>query len=211
MVHWEPIKLDNARKIKAFSYPSRIGSILIKRIKIWIFLTGYLLSFVWTGQQALAATQGTLGTTSTATAVITVVIPPNFKISGMQDLALGSYSGSGAMAGDRDICVYSNGTGSYRVLITDDSTLSPSGFSAQNSSATASIPYTVRWNGTTGTAGNTNVNYNTPRAYSGANTLSTDCSVGGLSANIRVNFTQANLRSVPGDAYSTTITVVIEP
>ena len=159
----------------------------------------------------VAATQGTLGTTSTATSVISITVPPNFKLSGFSDFSLGKYSGSGTMTANEDLCVYSNGTGSYHVVITDDSTLSPSGFSVQNSNATVDIPYTVKWNNTTGTSGNASAAYGGSHAGSGANVTSPTCSTGGLTSNLQVNFTQANLRAATGGLYSTNITAMVEP
>lgn len=159
---------------------------------------------------AFAATQGSLGTTSTATAVITVVIPAQFRISSMNDLALGAYSGA-AMNGNDDLCVYTNGTGSYRVRATDSSSLSPTDFSAQNAAASGHIPFAVRWNNTTGIAGNALLSYNTPSSKTGANTQSIDCSIGGNSANLEVRFAKNDLQKALGGAYSSTLTVVIEP
>lgn len=160
---------------------------------------------------AKAATQGSLGATSTGTAVITVVIPAQFKIGGINNFALGGYSGSGSMAANQDICVYTNGSGSYKVLVTDDTSMTPTGFSVQNGIATSSIPYKAYWNNTTGTAGSTQLSYNSPLLRTGANVLSTNCSVGGKSANIEVVFAQADLRKGVTGGYSGTMTIVIEP
>lgn len=161
---------------------------------------------------AEAATNGSLGLTSTGSTVVTVIIPNIFKISGVNDLTLGTYSGTGTMTGNQDLCIYTNReTGSYRVTVTDDTPLSPSGFAVQDQTNTRQIPFTVRWNGTTGTSGNLNMNYNTRRTFSGANTQSTNCSVGGNSANIQVSFTQANLQAVGGGSYSSTLTLFVEP
>jgi hypothetical protein len=160
---------------------------------------------------AWAATQGTLGATSTGTTVITVTIPTLFKISRATDFVLGIWPKVGNLTANQDLCVYSNGTGSYGVTATDNSTMSAAGFSVQNAAATAQIVYTVRWNQTTGTTGNVNLVYNTRRGRSGANVTSTDCSVGGLTANVQVTLTAAALGAAPPGNYSATLILLIQP
>ncbi len=160
---------------------------------------------------AEAATQGSLATTSIGTAVITVVIPAQFKISGVNNFSLGSYAGSGNISANQDICVYTNGSGSYRVRVTDDTSMSPTGFSVQNGISTSDILYKIYWNNTTGTTGSTQLTYNAPLSRTGANVLSTNCSVGGKSANIEVTFAQTDLRKAVTGGYSGTITIAIEP
>jgi len=159
-----------------------------------------------------AATQGTLGATSTGTSVVTLTIPALFRISGIGDLALGTYSGTGTMTANDDICVYSNSSGNYRVRITDNSEMTANQFAVENAANTGQIAMEVRWNDVIGITGNVAVTYNTPLAsQTGANTQTTDCSVGGLKANLQVNFTQANLLAAPASAYSSTLTITIEP
>jgi hypothetical protein len=176
-----------------------------------LYTAAALMAFVLAGQGIYAATQGSQGVTSTATTVITVVIPDQFRISGLSDFMLGTYSGSGAMTANRDLCVYTNGPGDYHVTVTDSSSMTPSGYSVQNATATEDIAYTVKWNDRTGTSGNVNMPFGTTKVGHDANTVSTDCSIGGNSANLLVNFTQANLRAAPGGVYSATMTVEIEP
>jgi hypothetical protein len=161
--------------------------------------------------EALAATQGTLGSTSTGTSLISLTIPTLYKITDVADIALGTYSGSGTMSGNDDLCVYSTGSTSYHVQMTDDATNTPANFAVDNAGHTVSIPMAVKWNSTTGTAGNSAVTYNTAFAGTNANTSAADCSVGGKSANVQVNFIQADLQAAPAAPYSTTLTMIIEP
>jgi hypothetical protein len=162
--------------------------------------------------QAQAATNGSLGATSTATTVITLTIPETLRISGMGDLSLGRWSGSGAMSANRDVCVYDNSSnGSYHVTATGNSTLTPSAFGVQNSNASYGIPFSVTWNNGAGTSGSYGLTYNKSHSASGANTRSMDCSVGGKSSNLGVSFASTNLQKAPGGVYSTTLTVMVEP
>ena len=159
----------------------------------------------------LYAAAGPYGPISDLTFDITITVPDEYRISGMQDIVFGEYSGSGNLESNYDLCVYTNGPGSYRAYAIDNSALSPTGFSAQNPSATADVPYVVRWNDVTGTSGNTRLNCNNAKNVTGANTQSVDCSIGGNTANLLVRFTRANLQAAPGGTYFTTLTIVIEP
>ena len=100
-------------------------------------------------QGAGAATQGTLGATSTGTAAVSLTIAQQYQISGLSDLAFGTYSGSGALTSNEDVCVYTNDTTkNYHVLVTD----SAGSFEVVNGSN--NIPFTVAWNNAIGTTGN---------------------------------------------------------
>lgn len=173
----------------------------LKRLLFASLLTATTLS----AGNAMAATQGSLGSTSTGSATVSLTIPPVFEISGLSDLALGSYSGA-AMAGNEDVCVYQNGGGAYHVLAT-----SSTGSFQVSDGASHTIPMDVRWNNKIGTSGNTSLVYNTATAETGANITSADCSSGGKSADLQVNFTLAALQVAPAATYDATLTVVIEP
>lgn len=82
--------------------------------KISILLALVSLSFV--SNKAIAATDGTLGTSSAGTKTITVSIPTVSKISGLTDFSA-AWSGSGdIVATADDLCVFSNATsGNYKV------------------------------------------------------------------------------------------------
>jgi hypothetical protein len=169
-----------------------------------------LLAFTTVSTHAFSAVDGTLGATSTATSLISVTVPSLYKITGIADIALGSYSGTGGLTGAEDVCVYSNATGAYHVVATDSSTMSATGFSAQNAGATAQIPYTVKWNSATGTTGNAAVTYNTALAATNASTTSQTCG-GGNNANLQISMIATDLQAAAAGSYSTTISVLIEP
>lgn len=165
-----------------------------------------------TGQGAVAATQGTLGTTSTGTVGVSLTINPVYQVTSLTDFVLGTYGGTGAMTGNQDVCVYTNdATRSYGVRVTDSSTMSATGFSVQNAGATAQIPYTLRWNDATGIAGNTALAYNTRLASIDANITSATCATGGDSANLQISLLATDLQAAPAGSYTTTVSVLIEP
>jgi hypothetical protein len=163
-------------------------------------------------QGAMAATDGTLGATSTGTSLVSLSISQLYRISGMTDFAFGAYSGTGALTANHDVCVYTNdATRAYHVVVTDNSGMSATNFSVQNAGATADIAYAVKWNSGTGITGNAAVTYNTALAGTNANILSSDCTTGGNSANLEVDFAAAALQAAPAGSYSATLSVLVEP
>lgn len=177
-----------------------------------LLAAGVMSSAVLLASYAHAATDGTLGATSTGTADVTLTIASQFRISDMDDFALGTYGGTGNLTANDDVCVYTNlASGAYNVTATDNSGMSAADFSVQNGGATADIPFEVRWNDVTGTVGNAVMTYNTQMAGTGANIQTDDCSVGGLSGNIQVTLLQAALQAAPADSYTSTVSFLIEP
>jgi spore coat protein U-like protein len=89
-----------------------------------------LVSALFLAGQVMAATQGILGSSSTASFLVSLTIPVNYKISGMNDFSFGQYTGSGRgnMSNNKDLCIYTNSYGAYSATITDSSSRSPSGF-----------------------------------------------------------------------------------
>ena len=74
------------------------------------------------------------------------------------------------------------------------------------------IAYGVFFNDQTGTTGEASLTYNTASAtQSGANTSSSDCSVGGLSANFHVQMTSANLSAAQPGNYTGTLILTVAP
>jgi len=161
---------------------------------------------------SIAATaDGTLGATSTGTADVTMSIGEQFQISNMAAFSFGSWSGSGDLSSNNDLCVYHNGDGSYKVTVSDDSTLS-TGFAVENSTDSFEIPYSVAFNDETGTVNALAVVHSVATvAQSGANTTSVDCSVGGNSANLSVTIAEAELSAAPAGDYDSQITIMIDP
>ena len=158
-----------------------------------------------------AATQGTLGATSTGTTVVTLTIAEQFQITDVADIALGAYGGTGDLNGNDDLCVYHNGDGSYRVTITDTSTITPASFTVEDAGDANEIAMSVFFNDVTGTVGEAAVTDGTALTpLSGANTSTADCSVGGLSANVHVTLLEAALQAAPAGAYDSTLTLVVE-
>jgi hypothetical protein len=155
-----------------------------------------------------AATDGENGEDSTATSDITVTIPELIQISGVADIALGTFSGSGSMSGFDDVCIYRNNPASpnYRITATDSN--NGPGFAVADGGA--EIAYSIFWNDATSNRG-TELTYNSPLAAQGnANTTNLDCD-GTMNARFDVEISEANLiAAIPG-IYEATVTLFVEP
>ena len=163
-----------------------------------------------TNVSVAATTDGTLGASSPGTADVSLTIDEKFQISGMTAFTFGSWSGTGDLTQNDDICIYHNGDGSYKVTITDNSVLS-AGFAVEDAADANEIAMSVNFNDETGTTGSIAVVDGTATAaQSGANTASTNCG-GGNSANIEVVVAEADLNAAPAGAYDSQITVLVEP
>src|SRR5690554_3097796 len=98
---------------------------------------------------AFAASDGTLGTTSTGTSDITIEVPELVMLTGVADLTLNPYAGGDVDLSD-DVCVYTNDPdGQYLVTLTGDGGAGSDEFSITDGSA--EMVYTAYWNDESGT------------------------------------------------------------
>ena len=145
------------------------------------------------------AEQGTLGATSTGSLDVSVAIADRVQISGLGDIELGDYGGEGALDGEDAFCIYRNGTGAYQVTITS---VDPDGTAFVMRSATESLGYSVTFDGTLVTSGQT---------ISGTgNSVSPVCG-GGTNTTLRVDVAEAALQGASSGTYEDTITMLVAP
>ncbi len=163
-----------------------------------------------------AATQGTLGPTSTGSVNISVTKVVEAQITDISDMTLPSWSiGDGDVTLYSNICVYSS-TGSYKVTATG----SGAGNAFTLSSGGNDIPYSVTWNSNgTGALDNngTPLGSNMQSTdFSNAATTTADCNHGGAgndTARVIINITDADMTAAMASStpYSGTITMLITP
>jgi hypothetical protein len=155
-----------------------------------------------------AASDGDLGEDSTGTSDITLTIPELIRISGVGDIALGTFSGDGNMNGFDTVCIFRNNPDSPNYSITATDSNNGPDFKVEDDDN--EITYQVYWNDETGIRG-AQLDYNTALPAQGnANTSSTTCS-GGFNARFDVEILEADLiAAVPG-SYSATLTLFVEP
>jgi spore coat protein U-like protein len=152
---------------------------------------------------AHAATQGTLGSTSTGSVVINATIPNLVKLSKLNNIPLGTFTGT-ALAGSTTACVFSN-TGNYGVTAT--STNPGTGNTFRMTDGTNFIPYTISWND--GGGADVLASSVALTTQSGTST-DVDCS-GGTNTTVSVALSAAQIGAAPAGNFTDTVTIVVVP
>lgn len=137
----------------------------------------------------------------------------DIRISSMNAFSFGTWTnGDGDLTSNDRTCIYRDDAGSdYRVTITDDSTITASAFRMQDVPNTSELAYEVRWNDTAADGGTVVTDGTALTGQSGANTSSSDCSTGGVTSNIQIRITSADLGSATAGSYSAEISILAEP
>jgi hypothetical protein len=187
------------------------GSLTIFRSSL--FLSAFILCLML-ARELFAANDGTLGATSTGDVNISVVKPALVQVSGMSDLTLSSYKlGDGDQRLSTTVCVYSSTAyGGYRVFVTGDGV---GGAYTLSNGGSNTLAYSVIWNsggaGGLGTTGDL-LTYLGDLNVDNASTTSFDCNANANpTAQLNIEFTQANLDAAPAGTYTGLITVLVTP
>ncbi len=163
---------------------------------------------VFTSVGVYAATDGTTGTTSSGTTVVTLNIPDLVSITKLSDMTLAEYGGTGNWEPSSTACIYRNGTATYDVTVSGNKT---GGFlvsTGAGGTAAQDIVFTATWDDGDGADAITHGVVKADAAN--ANTTSLSCG-GGTNATLAIVITEAAIfAKVPG-AYTATLTVLIEP
>lgn len=185
---------------------------LLKKRELKIAAIISLASVFTTGW---AATQGTTGTTSTGTVLVSIVIPSIVRITGLSDIAIGTPSDLTTSAtGLTTACIYSNQRatpGGYAITATSLNSAGAGLFSAKNTATTSTLNYTATWASNNTNASPTTLTSGTKlTGQLNASSISTTCS-GGSNATFAVSFAAASMQSAPDGTYTDTVTLVISP
>ncbi len=171
------------------------------------------------GLPAGAANQGATGPTSTGAVDITLTTGISSRITGLVDLALGNWTGSGDLAGDQDICIGRTGvgffgSGSYRIRADGDGDSTDiNAFTLTN--GVDRIYYDVYFNDQTGLAGRQPLTGGQMLNGQNASGLSEifnwlfGCAI--RNANLSVVVPEVRLQGAAGGAYTGTLTLVLIP
>ena len=162
------------------------------------------------GSAANAATQGSLGTTSTGTVGVSVSVPNRVQISGLTDVAFTNQDPGVAASNAQNVCEWSNtSTRGYNVTASGSGTAGA--FTLANASLT--VPYSVEWAGSSGASSGTALASGT--ALTGLTSTATNatCSAGAAStASLIVKIASSNLQSMQAStSYTGTLTLVVAP
>jgi len=166
-----------------------------------------------------SATQGSLGPDSSGSVDITYVQGINVRINGFEDMALGTWSGSGPMTAQDNLCIGRSGGGlfgagvSYRILARGDGEPGdPAAFTLTNGAHR--IYYRAFFNDQGGTAGRQELTAGA--ALTGQNSFGLwyffnmifNCAV--ENANISIEVPQSELSRASG-AYLGTLSLMLAP
>jgi spore coat protein U-like protein len=150
----------------------------------------------------LAATDGTLGSTSEGTSIVTIIKEDAVIITDVDDLNLGT---SGALFENQvatdGVCVYTS-TGSYNLAITTANGL----FSLQSGTTTTGIAYSLEWI----TDRATSVIYNSPIIGLIGDSKSINCK-GTTNALFQLTVTPGAFNAADPGNYQDTLTLLVAP
>ena len=162
------------------------------------------------GSAAIAATQGTLGATSTGSISIGASVPNRVQLSGLTDVSFTNQDPATAAVSPQSLCVWSNtSTKGYNITASGSGTASA--FTLANGCVW--VPYTVEWSQTSGQSSGTALTAGT--ALTGLKSTATNalCASGPSStASLIVKMSTASLQSMQAaTTYTGTLTLVVAP
>jgi hypothetical protein len=159
---------------------------------------------------AVAATQGSLGSTSSGSISIGASVPNRVQLSGLSDVNFTNQDPATAALSAQNVCVWSNtSTKGYNVTASGSGTASA--FTLANGALT--VPYSVEWSQTSGQTSGTALGVST--ALTGQKSTATNalCASGPSStASLIVKMSTASLQSMQAaTTYTGTLTLVVAP
>lgn len=157
---------------------------------------------------ALAATQGTVGATSTGSITITLSVAQRVRIGGLSDVSLAAVSPDETATAAQSVCVWSNtATRGYSVTASG----SGGGGAFVLASGAQSTRYDVAWNGSAGQGSGTRLAPGSPLAGQTSSAITPDCAAG-PSASLTVSVEASELRAAQAEAtYLGTLNLLVSP
>lgn len=179
---------------------------MLRSVQCGLLFAGCLAAMPGT---AFAATQGTVGSTSTGSVSISATIPGRVQISGLTDVVFGTVDPTVAASRAEDVCVWSNSSGKgYTVSASGDG--SSNAFTL--SDGTNTLPYSVEWAGSSGQSSGTALVSGTALGGLTSTATSPTCSAGpSATASLIVKMTAASLQAAAASSYTGTLTLVVAP
>ncbi|MEM7097346.1 MAG: hypothetical protein AAF541_03735 [Pseudomonadota bacterium] len=149
-----------------------------------------------------AASDGTVGASSTGSVELSLEVEAAVKISNLLDIDLGTFATSATLSGFTEACIYSNSAAGYTVTATSASTGgTTSGFQLHNGAD--ALNFSVEFDSTA-------LAYNTLTNFTGARTIDDDCSTGN-NTRIDVEVDPVDASSISTGTYLATLTLLIAP
>jgi hypothetical protein len=175
---------------------------------------GALAVSALTGSVAVnAATQGSVGTSSTGTLDVSILVPDLVLVNGLDDVSLTYAPGGGAVVASEPFCIWATPGTLYTLSISSVTPTSSTTFEAQG--AAASVAYTVDFDDEIAGAAWESVTEgvtldNGAAGYAAASGATPGC----VTDNARLRITAAeagNLDSADAGVYLDTLTLLVQP
>jgi hypothetical protein len=163
-----------------------------------------------TSTPATAASQGSLGATSTGSISITASVPNRARISGLTDVSFLNQDPATAASNAQNVCVWSNtATKAYTITATGSGTASA--YTLSNGGGT--VPYTVEWAATSGQTSGTALTTGTASSSLTTGAVNQSCSSAPLAtASLIVKMATADLGTMSaGSNYTGSLTLLVTP
>lgn len=158
---------------------------------------------------SFAATQGTVGGTSSGDLDITVNVADAVRISGLNDLTA-TFDGTNDVVLSDSACIYRNGTGLYEITAVGDGGTGTD-FSITDGASPA-IAYTVNWNDQAVAGAGVPVTSGLAvTGQTGADDSSTTCATTGLNSAVEVTILATDLIAAPSSSYVGTLFLSVSP
>lgn len=157
---------------------------------------------------AFAATDGTIGGTSSGTATISIGKGAQVRISGLTDVSYGTVTSNPGKE-FRDVCIYST-AGPYQITA-DGLNVSGGNFRLANGSNTEFVNYVVQWSDSAaGTSGDTLTPGTPLTAQANASTTDPNCG-GGVNARFFIDPNDGQYNNAPPGTYTDVLTLTVAP
>lgn len=159
---------------------------------------------------AVAASQGSLGATSTGSISIGASVPNRVQLSGLNDVSFANQDPATAAVSPQNLCVWSNtSTKGYNVTASGSGTANA--FTLANGAL--NVPYSVEWSQSSGQSSGTALTAGT--ALTGLKSTATNalCAAGPSStASLIVKMSTSSLQTMQAaTTYTGTLTLVVAP
>lgn len=158
---------------------------------------------------AFAATDGAVGTSSTATAAISVTIPKLIRVRGTVDHAFGTYSGSGNLTANEMVNVSMNyGDSSRKYSITGSGSGGGGAFTVSDGGL-LTLAYTVGYVASAATSGHASMTAGTALTGRGGGVKPlSDTTDNG---NYLITFSSTDLQAADAASYTGTLSLLVAP
>ena len=193
-----------------FAAAPRAGTIARSGRTIAAWTVGAALVAASLAAPADAATQGSIGLTSTGSVAISATVLQRAQITGLTDIAFGSLDPAVAATASQSDCVWSNTAGKgYTITATGSGT--GGAFTIANGAAT--VPYSVQWAATASQTSGTALTTGTASGSLVTTATTPGCTAGpATTSSLIVSIAAAGLQTMVAAAnYTGTLTLVVQP